>query len=36
VRLARYALVLQRLGRAPARYTDALTEINRHLLQDRS
>ncbi len=34
LRLARYALVLNRLALGPARYTDALTEINRILLKD--
>jgi hypothetical protein len=32
VRLARYALVLDRLAHAPARYTDALIEVNRGLI----
>ena len=36
VRLTRYALVLHHLARAPARYTDALTDVNRHLIKGRS
>lgn len=32
LRLARYALVLNRLARGPARYTDALTEVSRALI----
>jgi hypothetical protein len=32
LRLARYALVVNQLAQRPARYTDALTEVNRGLL----
>jgi hypothetical protein len=36
LRLVRYALVLDRLARRPARYTDALVEVNQALIGDGS